>query len=145
MSRLVREEIIIRLARGLFMHQDFTVPEPSAYTIAMEKAKAFGKQIVHRGQPSTPESIYLVTGSNSSFRTRSHNIICFRAASPRKMYLGDSSVGLVIRALWRLGKYACNESDLEDATLKFNRLERQKLRQSANIIPSWLNSLINRF
>ena len=145
LCRLVKQEIIIRLARGLFMRHDFDVSLPSTHVLALAKAKAFGKQIVSHNKELGGEFSYLIGGRSSSFRTRDNQVIHFKATSPRKMYLGDSPVGLAIRNLWHQGKYLCDQYALEAVTLRFNRLERQKLRQSAHIMPAWLNHLINHY
>lgn len=159
LSRLVKRGDIIRLARGLFKKFDGN-SLPIAYVVALHKARAFGKQIVMHANDaakvckltlsnndtknkdmSEPSWVIQSTYSINSHSSQFHygkRLIRFCGISARKMFLGDSPVGLTIRALWHLGKYNCNERAIMIALLTFSRQQRQELRQSAHLMPAWL-------
>ena len=89
---------------------------PSAFAVATEKAKAFGKQIIYDGTEAAVligltaskkgKTIYATNGRSSSFKYKNLRIY-FKGVSPRKICLGDSLTGLAIRALWQIGKEHC--------------------------------------
>jgi hypothetical protein len=153
LSRLVKKGDIRRLAWGLFMREDFDVATPSTIVIATEKARAFGRQIRVDGLEAArrlgllsfcePHEItYATDGRSSSFKI--NNIrISFKGVGARKMALGNTPVGLAIRALWELGKEACQPKLIERATIKFNRAERRQLRQSRHLMPFWMANLLS--
>jgi hypothetical protein len=58
------------------------------------------------------------------------------------MALGDGSVGLAVRALWKLGKTACGMKEIEKATSTFDHLEHQKFKQSRHLMPFWMTNLL---
>ncbi len=151
LCRLVKKGDIRRLAWGLFMRDGLDVPMPTALVVATEKAKAFGRRIVTDGAEAAKllglragrnqQVVYATDGRSSSFRYRDVRIY-FNGVSPRKMSLGDSSVGLAIRALWKLGRDVCQKKDIEKATILFNRPERQQFRQSQYLMPFWMTNLL---
>ncbi len=147
LCRLVKRGDIRRLAWGLFMRNDPGIPMPSAFVVATEKAKAFGKQIVYDGGEaakllgliaiSSDKIIYATNGRSSSFKYKKLRIY-FKGISARKISLGDTRVGLAIKALCLLGKAGCQPKDIELATLNFNRIERQQFKLSRHLMPDWL-------
>ena len=151
LCRLVKRGDIRRLAWGLFMRNDLGVRLPSTLVIATEKAKAFGRQILADGFEAAKllglmgsgnqKITYATNGRSSSFKCKDIRIY-FKGVSARKMSLGDSPVGLAIRALWQLGKEACQPKDIERATINFNRPERQQFRQSRHLMPFWMTNLL---
>jgi hypothetical protein len=148
LSRLVKRGDIIRLTRGLFKKFDGNkAPDPCI--IALHKAKAFGKEIATSAigaakslslideTEMSHQLIYAINGHSTKFHY-GKTTVYLQGASARKMRLSDTTVGLVIRALSYLGKFRCNQQTIMIATRLFNRKERQELRQSANLMPSWL-------
>lgn len=143
--RLVNLGEIIRVARGLFIKRG--APQPSLFEIAEAKATAFGKKIVMHGAvaadelkiavQSTKQQIYATHGRSSSFRV-GHIVIRFIGMSARKLKKGNEPVGLIIRALWHIGKKALNPQIVSQATINLNRSERQLLRKSIYLMPHWM-------
>ncbi len=148
LSRLVERGDIIRLARGLFKRLDGN-EFPAPFVIALHKAKAFGKEIAISAIDAAKslalidedeishQLTYTLNGHSTKFRC-GKNTIYLQGVSARKMHLADTPVGRAIRALWHLGKFRCNQQTIMSATRLFNRQERHELRQSANLMPSWL-------
>jgi Family of unknown function (DUF6088) len=151
--RLVKSGRIIRLAWGLFMKDDSDIVKPSTFTVAKEKARAFGKTILSRtlnparfyGKADfNNENIsYPIQGHSSSFKY-GETTINFQGICMRKISLGDASVGLAISELWRLGNKHCNQHILATATVEFNRSERLQFHQSCHLMPSWMTNLFKR-
>lgn len=143
--RLVNLGELIRVARGLFIKSD--APQPSLTEIAKAKAAAFGKQIATHGaiaakelgltKESTNQQIFATDGRSSSFRA-GRTIIRLISTSPRKFRGGNNSIGLIIRALWHIGKHTFNPSVATIATTNLNRDERQLLYQFAYLMPDWM-------
>jgi hypothetical protein len=65
--------------------------------------------------------------------------------SARKMLLGDSPVGLVIRALWHLGETACNVETAALVVAPFQPSDRRTLRLSAALMPQWMRDCFAHF
>ncbi len=148
LSRMVRTEIITRLARGVFMKADWRSPRPSALAVATIKAQSFGRQIASHGvdlghkmalqAKGNQEPTYIITGSSSSFHYGG-TVINFKGACMRKHRSGESLAGQVIRALWQLGEQACTDKSKRKAASTCGRTDRQELRDSAAWMPAWLS------
>jgi hypothetical protein len=80
---------------------------------------------------------YLTSGRSSSFFFGNRKII-LTGASPRKMALGDSKVGKVIRALWHMGRSVVDEHIIGKATKLFSRFDRIEMGKLCASMPEWL-------
>ena len=148
--RLTKSREIIRVARGLYIKCG--VAMPSILEVATVKAAAFGRKIVIHGMEAACQlelscktiqgPVYACSGRTSSFRFGDIRIH-FKGVSSRKLHLRDTVPGLAVRALWHLGKIACDTQLASRALLKFNRLDREILKQSARAMPSWMCDLIS--
>jgi hypothetical protein len=159
LQRLVKEGIIIRLARGVFIKYYIGFKWPSVFEVATAKAKAFQKQIIISGKdaakalkviPTTNQQgnnqyensqnvVYSTDGSTSAFHYKDTKII-FKATSARQMSLGESRLGLAIRAIWYVGK-VCTPEQVENAVRNLNRVELLEFRCLASIMPFWFRPL----
>lgn len=154
LHRLVKTSRIIRLAWGLFMKNDVGASRPSPLTVATEKARAFGRQIVIEPADAAKflnltgignqKVTYATQGHSSSFRYGSI-IIFLKGICPRKMAIGDGPVGLAIKALWRLGKNMCDQQTVARATIKFNRQDRCQFKQSYHLMPAWMTEILQNW
>ena len=146
--RLVNVGKIIRLARGLFIRFFHGMTLPSLTEIAKHKAKAFGRQIICHGRDAAKAlglvnsgkdkkgNIFAVSGRSSTFRA-GDRVVRLEGTSPRKMVLGESKIGAMIRALWHAGKENLREN-IEIATSELRHEERRQLRQSVGAMPDWI-------
>jgi hypothetical protein len=146
---LVREEYIVRVARGAFMRRKHDTPLPSVQSLAIGKAKAFGRRIYLHARkalllvlPGVEPCIlddlsYAIDGATSSFDSIVGRINFFSYA-PRKLTLEDTIPGLVIRGLWALGKEHCTDDIVRAVVEQLGRREKQILRNSCHIMPAWL-------
>jgi Family of unknown function (DUF6088) len=151
--RLVKMGRIIRLTWGMFMKDDSSRELPSPLTVAMEKARAFGRRIsqdavdaakilalVNEGNKNIT---YATDGHSTSFKY-GQSIIHLRGLCARKMSLGDDPVGLAIKALWQLGRKHCGQNTLAIATRNFTRQDRLQFNKSCGIMPAWMTNLFKR-
>ncbi|MBP7860184.1 hypothetical protein KA183_00765 [bacterium] len=168
--RLIQEGIIHRITRGVFVvkksngrHAHFTQRE-----VAEIKAGAFGrklqthpfkkaKEIAIRlglikpgqkwiGECDELESTYEISGPSSSFVYEGKRIY-LKKATRRKIQLGDSKAGLVMRALWYNGFWNRLVLMRQDAQkLAYQGLyfgDRREIHQSSALIPAWLSDILN--
>jgi hypothetical protein len=145
--RLVKALVIRRLARGVFIRNDFPQHHPAPAEVARVKAQSFGRRIVTHGILASWElgltpvgqdaHIYAVDGRSSAFRYGDLTIK-FQGLCPRKVMVGDSQAGMAIRALWHLGRTVCDKSTAARVTASFKRTDRDELRQHAGFMPGWM-------
>ncbi len=146
-ARLVRQKIIVRLARGVFVREGS--PIPSVFAVARAKARSFGKRVrlhprslaseLGLGLKPPAQPTFAVAASSSSFQFGSLQIHLKKTA-PRKLSLGDSPAGRVLRALWHLGRTSIDPGCLEKATAALGRSDRLQIRQAAPLLPAWLTA-----
>lgn len=155
LSRMVKRQEIQRLALGVFRKYCWKdVALPSADEIARAKAAAYRKDLATHGADAAhhlklipegnSETTFATDGRSSSFGTVSGRVH-LKQVSPRKLFLGDTPVGLLIRAIVYIGKHNIDWS-LLDANLSlvagFGREERQQFRRCANLAPAWVSDVL---
>jgi hypothetical protein len=149
--RLVRDGTLVRFARGVFARPpNDEDQEPSPRAVAEMKAKAFGKTLVSDHADEAKELglctsrkkdiVFRVNGRSSQFLFNG-KYIYLKASSKRKLQLGDSSLGKVLRALWFLGHETCEGSRpaIEAPLIKAAALTSRKI---VAWIPSWLHKIV---
>ncbi|PWT96265.1 MAG: hypothetical protein C5B53_10005 [Candidatus Melainabacteria bacterium] len=141
--RLLVEGRIIRVARGVYIKD--TASPPSLAEIIEVKVKAFGRSIVAHGSQAArklngqgqDKLVFATNGATTSFRVGNRVVHLIRT-SVRKMQLGDSPPGLIIRALWHLGKSSCRQATAAGLVERLEHSDKIKLRLSAAIMPQWM-------
>ena len=151
LSRLVRSGFLIRLAFGCFMQDVPGAKTPTKDEMAFGKAKAFGrrvfvhgvnalKEFVHVDAPHTANSV-ATDGASSSFISL-HGRITSKSYAPRKLGLGDSVTGLLIRSLWHFKSPPFATRAWEIIRDVLGHTERAALRESCHIMPAWLVDIV---
>ena len=144
-SRLVRDEVLRRVALGVFVK--FDAPDPTPLEVARTKARAFGKTLVTDGreiacelrlatEDGVPQIIYQVSGKTSSFRFLGVRIT-LRGAVPKKSVGAESSVARTIRALLHLGD-KLERTQLLFALRQLEPADLYKMIRSSRWMPHWL-------
>jgi len=144
-SRLVKEQVLRRVARGLFVK--FDAPDPTALEVARTKAAAFGKTLVTDGQKiacelqlateeELPQIVFQVNGKTSSFNFLGVRIT-LRGAVPKKSVGAESSVARTIRALLHLGD-KMKRKHLLLALRQLKPTDLYKMVKSSRWMPHWL-------
>jgi hypothetical protein len=153
LHRLVKKEMIIRLARGVFIKWSLKAARgtlPSAQEVAQVKARGFGKEIfVHKKDAAAKLGLIKSGNENPTFgtfgRTTSFRFgqtrITLAHVSPKDANLGDTFVGLLIRASRNLGFHDQLPNTISGLTSGLSRTERNNLGVSAAMMPAWLSDL----
>jgi hypothetical protein len=153
LSRKVKDGTLKRLARGCFMLRGRGARIPSQQAIAMGKAKAFGKTLFSHGinclkeffQFEHPDTVtsYATNGDTSSFWSV-RGRIKMRKYAQRKLTLGESPVGRVVRALWHYMNrfYATRLWEIMVETERVRGQELQELRRQCHLMPAWMVDIV---
>lgn len=151
LSRLVKEEFIVRIARGCFMKFRYGQRLPSAAVIAYAKAAAFNKQLFVHGKnalhilaanPDHPfPTTFATAGATSSFWSLQGRIFVQRRA-PRKLVLGESAHALLIRGLWDYRSEALASHLKLFWKDKLGRSGWTDLEESTRFMPDWLARIL---
>jgi hypothetical protein len=151
LHRLVKREVIIRLARGVFIKWSIKAARgnlPPAEEVARVKARGFGKEIfVHKKDASAKLGLvesgnespkFGTFGRSTSFRFGDQRIELAHV-SPKDARLGDSFIGLLIRALKDVGNHDQLSTTLMRQMAGLTRNERNNLCLSVAMMPGWLS------
>ncbi len=157
--KLVKEEFIVRLARGVFCKVKLGTEPPTVLEIAEAKARAFGKQIVSHGknalrslkirnEDSSPVQVHFfaVNGRTSAFNTVVGRVE-FKSTVPAQVQAGNEKPGLLIRALALLGKKGVTPEDLPKARDNFTTKEFNDIvkKNYAKYMPGWMSDSFVHF
>jgi hypothetical protein len=151
MYRLVRDKVVFRVARGVFVRLKPGTPIPTAEQIVEAKTKAFGRKLHKHGRNAlkhilkrTSEQhphVFATDGATTSFRSIHGTILLVRYA-PRKLSLKDAAHGLVVRGFWSAGKGNITQKMFDVVIEGLGRKEKHDLRRSCHIMPAWLADII---
>ncbi|MGD9679865.1 MAG: DUF6088 family protein [Candidatus Obscuribacterales bacterium] len=147
---LVKLQEIVRIVPGVF-----SLPgrqqKPTLNELAIIKAKSFGHRIIKHAsyiaselgidQSRVPddEVWFATSGSTSQFKFGDITIK-FKPTSARKMRLGDTCVGQVIRALNYVGWKEVTEHTVAIATAHLSSRNIRRIQALASMMPAWLSS-----
>jgi hypothetical protein len=165
LSRLVKQQILIRIAWGVFIRAGSKVPDIEV--IASVKAKAFGKEIAKHAfeigkqiQSQTriefpmqvnlsklirkidkpkieAQAIFAASGRTSSFVAGNVRVHLI-GVSLRKMQLSKSQAGKALLALCQLGKEMCRQEHILAVSRGLSGLDVREIKQSGALMPAWL-------
>lgn len=148
LSRLVKKGVIVRLTRGVFVRSGSNLTTITPFDLAKAKADSFGKQIARWGgdlayelrliEKPCNKHIFCVNGSSSSFKFGDITIQLKKTCA-RKMRFGDNKAGVVLRALWHLGKLQVNALCVDRSMLTCKRQDQHEIRSSLCWLPTWLS------
>ncbi len=146
-SRLVHKKVIIRLARGIFVRNDQQTEMPEIAEIAMAKAAAFGRdmyfdlldaaRLLCLVSGKSKENVFSTTSRSSKFDTI-HGTVHLKGVSVRKVGLLGSTIGIVVAALWFMGKQRMNVEIRKKATIILTPKQEMQLRSSVAMMPDWM-------
>lgn len=158
LSRLVKAKKITRIARGLFVRQE-TVPYvggvlPEPGKIAATVAKISGETVAIHGAEAARQlqlttqvptkSIFLTTGTTRHIKVGSTEI-CLKHVAPRKVINSNTIEGLVISALWYLGKQQVNEQIIDQVKNKLTDEQFEQVQSNAQLMPGWMVDVFYRY
>jgi hypothetical protein len=150
LHRLIKKDMIIRVARGVFIKWTTTALRgdlPTAQEVAQTKARAFGKEIFVHKKDAAAQLGLIESGNDSPTfaafgRTTSFQFgdqrIKLAHISPKDAKHGDTFTGLFIRALRQLGWHDQAPTTIGKLISGINSKERDKTYQAAAMMPSWI-------
>lgn len=153
LARLAKEGTVTRVSRGVYMRPKSSQFVKSVVPELGEVIKAVAKRTGERITMSGPEAaqrlklttqvpvapIFYTSGSSRELTINNQRVKLKHVAN-RKLALSGTRAGMVLTALWYLGKEAVNEEVLNTIA---DRLSPEVLLevQAANI-PEWMSSAI---
>jgi hypothetical protein len=153
LHRLVKQDIIIRLARGVFIKWSLVIAKgglPSAEAVAKTKARGFGKEIfVHKQDAAfkfgliehgNESPTFGTFGRSTSFQFGDKRIK-LQHGTPKDAKPGDTFVGLLIRALRGLGYQDELPTTVTKLLKAASKVDKTNLALAAAAMPSWLSDL----
>ena len=158
-SRLVKAEVIMRVARGLFvkpLYVNGILQMPKLADIITAKAKAFGKEILlmhgkdaaHAlkiGDSINKEPTVVASGSSTSFLCESSDYgkvrVHLRSANVLSRKFVNTHIGLFMRAMKSLPQELRRLEVFCKARDSFNRKQKEELRNAALWMPGWLSNM----
>lgn len=165
LSRLVKRQVIIRIAWGVFMRAGSKIPDIEV--IASAKARAFGKEIaLHVSEAAKQVQLqtrtvfqtkayfdsaickdvraknevriaFAVNGRTSSFVSQNIRVHLIGVSS-RKMQLSASKAGRALLALMQLGKEGCTKEHVLAVQWLLSGSDVQEIKKSGALMPAWL-------
>jgi hypothetical protein len=150
-SRLVDFGELRRITRGVFCKSSDNNRRYSVLEVAAVKARAFGKEIYTHGIDAAHKlkllaegnktPTFATNGCTSMFRYRGV-AICLKGVSRRKTHFQDTATGLLIRAVWQLGKRNSSREIVWAAPFSRLRTDRQQLLCAVRLMPSWMREIL---
>jgi hypothetical protein len=145
--RLVKDGIIRRLARGLFVRDPNNKKRFSNFRIASLKANAFGHTLARddfteavQWGATANENVtsFWINSRTSSFRSDGL-VIRLNECCERKMNLCEGKSGHRMKDLWRMGKQQVTRADISHALRGFLRTDTLERINITRWMPSWLS------
>lgn len=157
LHRLAKRGRIRRLARGVYdlpkVHSSFGPLTPPVDDIAHAIARATGETIVvsdaaaaNRLGVSTQvpaRTVYLTAGTTRTIRAGGQSIH-FKKVSPKRLAGGDTTSGLVLRALRFLGRDAIDDDVVAQLRSTLTARDRKQLHALRRHAPTWMLPVIGR-
>ena len=151
MFQLVRDKLVLRLARGVFVRVRGMTKTFSVKEIAEAKAKAFGKSIFMHGADAARRIgltkqgnegfVYLVDGSTSSFRV-GDVVVHFKRCARRMIVLKDTGAGLAVRAMWNVGE-RITQAQIGLVKRTLDRENFDRFVAGFGLMPAWLTDKLD--
>lgn len=151
LSRMVKAGEITRVARGIFVRPKEiaylgkvmpeskkiaeTIARSTGETIATHGAEA--ARLLHLSTQMPVKSIFYTTGHTRHIKVGNLEII-LKHISPRKLIKPGTAIGLVISALWYLGKANVNEEIIEKIKQQLKPKQFDELFEYTSQMPVWM-------
>lgn len=158
LGRMAKSNEITRVAPSVFTRPKMAPYIgkilPSANEIAATIAKASGETIAIHGAEAarklnlttqTPmKSIFYTSGNSRNIKSGNRTIV-LKHISPRKIVAPGTTLGLVISALWYLGKDNVSEKTIKMIKTRLTENEFCEIVRSRHRMPAWMADKLYRF
>lgn len=155
LSRLEEDEVLIRLAHGIYLYpekdSELGVLYPSIEEIAKAIAKRDKAQILPTGTFALNKlgltsqvpmnAVYLTDGSPRSIQVGNRKIK-FKRTVPKNLAVRGEISGLVIQALREIGKGNVKDGQQEKIERLLNKETPETLNHDANLAPVWIREIM---
>lgn len=151
LSRLVRQKIIIRTARGVYLKpkiiENVGIITPSAREMAKIIAESTGEQIVIHGAEAArqlnlttqvPMRIIFYTNGNSRTINFGNQTVELKHANPSRLIAPGTLCGTILSALLYLGKENVNSEIIEHIKKQVPAKDFNQIFSEIENIPAWL-------
>lgn len=155
LSRLSKDNILIRLAHGIYLYPKLDTVLGILYPSTDDLVQAIAKRDKIRVIPTginalnklglstqvPMKSIYLTDGRPKTLQAGKRTII-FQTAAPKKFATKGQVSSLVIQALEALGKTGTTPEVIDRVTVLLKKEDQRILREDAKHAPSWIAELL---
>jgi hypothetical protein len=155
LSRLVKDNVLIRLAHGIYLYPKVDaalgILYPSTDDIVQAIAKRDKIRIIPTGinalnklglSTQVPmKSVYLTDGKPKTLQAGKRTII-FQTAAPKKFAPKGQISSLVIQALEALGKTGTTPEVIDSITTLLKKEDQKLLKEDAKLAPAWIGQLL---
>jgi hypothetical protein len=155
LHRLVKQNILRRLARGLYdypkSHPKLGVLSPSMDTIArvlagrdrlrIQPSGAYAANLLHLSEQVPAKAVFLTDGPSRRLKFGA-SVIIFRRTTPRAMAAAGRISGLVIQALKYLGQPNVTMERLTSLRNLLSEKDRAQLKQDLPLAPAWMRPFL---
>lgn len=155
LSRLVNENILVRLGRGIYLFPEFDpelgilYPSPEEISEAIarnDKARiiptgAYALYKLRLSEQVPMKLVYLTDGVRRTVKV-GKTTITFAITTPKRLAAQGKVSSLVIQALLALGKTQVDEKIIEKISKALVKEDADHLRHDAAIAPAWIASIL---
>lgn len=155
LSSLVKEKILIRLGRGIYLYPEYDPQLGMLYPSTEEIAEAIARQDKTRIIPTGAQALYklrlsqqvpmkLVYLTDGVRRTvkLGKNTITFRITTPKRLAAQGKISALVIQALQALGEKQVDDAVITQIKKALTQENVDKLRHDAGLAPGWIATIL---
>jgi hypothetical protein len=158
LSRLARQEVICRLAPGLYHYPRINpklggVINPLPDAVAKAVARKSGNRIIPSGAMAAnimglstqvpAKAIYLINGQPRKVRFGSQTVI-FRSAAPRTMAVSGRVSAIVFQALRHMGRGNVTDSMVSQLQRTLSAKDKRVLRKDICHAAAWMKPILVR-
>lgn len=158
LTRLANAGKIRRVTRGVFVKPKkvASIGEtlPTAEEVAKAVAESTGEQIAVHGAEAARQlrlstqvpmqTVFCTTGNTRKIKLQ-NKVIILKHVSPRKLATTGTIAGLVISALWYLGRNTVTQKTIHKIKQILPRNEYQKVLQETEHMPAWMANLFYQY
>ena len=158
LTRLTNAGKIRRVSRGVFVKPKkvASIGEilPTAEEVAKAVAESTGEQIAVHGAEAARQlrlstqvpmqTVFYTTGNTRKIKLQ-NKIIVLKHVSPRKLATTGTIAGLVISALWYLGRNTVTQKTIHKIKKLLPENEYQKVLQEMEHMPAWMANVFHQY
>lgn len=153
--RLKEEEILVRLAHGIYLYpkidKELGVLYPSTEEIAKAIARRDKARIIPTGVQALnklglstqvpTKVVYLTDGASRTVKVGKRTIT-FKKTSPKNLLVKGEISGLVVQALKTIGQDKADEKTIEKIQAILKNEKKENIINDAKLSPAWINKIL---